>query len=666
MAEPATTAPDARRSAEARRPIRRLDPVVASQIAAGEVIERPASVVKELVENALDAGATRVRVELEQGGTELIRVTDDGSGIPETELPLAVTAHATSKIETTADLDRIATMGFRGEALASIASVARVEIRSRARAAAAGAELAIAGDVADLRARADESGPRYTIAPASGPVGTRITVRNLFFATPARRKFLKTPQTERGRCLDALRDLALAHPAIGFALVSEGRQTLDLPPDQTLRARALAVLGPELEPQLIEVHADEHAGDHEGGRGLTLWGLVGTPAIARATASHQRLFVNGRAVRDRAIQHALKEAFRGLMDPSRHPTAALVIEMTPEAVDVNVHPAKAEVRFRDSGFVHSVVRAAVKRALLDADLTPTALGPLPPPESPSAPGPAASARDWSPLPGTGRAPSSLGSAPGFFDRPVPAPGRRLDFASLQSALQPDPLPNDVPPSGTVHGGSAHDALGPEERVLRPDPLAGVLQVHDAYLLAEDDQGVVIIDQHALHERVMFEMISARLASGNLETQRLLVPETLDVAESQLERLSQLAPLLERIGVEAEPIAPAGPGRTPVVAIHAFPSFLFEKRVDPAGFLRDLIDLAEARGLVPSQEEALREVVDMMSCKAAVKAGDRLTPPELARLLELREEVERSSSCPHGRPTSIRLTLTDLEKLFHRR
>ncbi|MEM9165887.1 MAG: DNA mismatch repair endonuclease MutL, partial [Planctomycetota bacterium] len=301
-----------------RRPITLLPPAVASQIAAGEVIERPSSVVKELAENAIDAGAGSVAVELEQGGLELIRVSDDGTGIPADELPLAVTAHATSKIRSSADLDRIATMGFRGEALASIASVSRLTIRSRAVGEEAGAVLSV------------NAGRSGGVDPASGPVGTTIEVRTLFHATPARRKFLKTPQTERGRCLSVLKDLAIANPAVGFRLVSDGREALVLEPLQTLRERVLAVLGRELEPQLLEVHAD----DFDDARGIALWGLVGTPEIARPTSQWQHVFVNGRPVRDRSIQHALKEAYRGLMEHTRFPTAVLLLEMSPEAVDV--------------------------------------------------------------------------------------------------------------------------------------------------------------------------------------------------------------------------------------------------------------------------------------------------------------------------------------------
>ena len=470
-----------------RRPIRKLSKTVASQIAAGEVVERPASVVKELVENSIDAGATRVRVELEAGGIELIRVSDDGKGISPEELPLAIEAHATSKIETTADLDRIATMGFRGEALASIASVARVSIRSR---------TADDQGASEIRVNAGEAEP---IRPASGPVGTTIEVRNLFYATPARRKFLKTPQTEKSRCLNALREIAMASPAIGFVIQSESKTLLDLPPGQDPKTRALAAIGKELEAQMLEVSADEF----DDARGIALWGLVGLPAIARPTAIAQHVFVNGRPVRDRTIQHAIKEAYRGLMEHSRYPTAVVMLEMSPEAVDVNVHPAKAEVRFRDSGHVHSVVHRAVKDALRKADLTPMV---------------GSFGRSVSPLESLlGAGTHAAGGEPkqgqtederlvSFFREDVPrATQGRISYESLRAAMEParseqqaDELPENP-------------ATEPEQtaRTFEAKPMAH-LQVHQSYVVTQDADGVVIVDQHALHERVMFEYHMERL------------------------------------------------------------------------------------------------------------------------------------------------------------
>lgn len=625
----------------ARRPIRELSPTVASQIAAGEVIERPASVVKELIENAIDAGATRVAVVLEGGGIELIRVVDDGCGMPADELGLAVTPHATSKIRASADLDSIATLGFRGEALAAVASVARLTIRSRPVWSESAAVLAVDAGISD------------EIRPEAGPVGTSIEVRNLFHAVPARRKFLKTPQTERGRCVSVVRDLAIANPSVGVSLESDGRSVFELEPDQSPRERALGVLGRELEPKLIEVSADEF----DDARGIALWGLVGTPEIARPTAIAQHVFVSGRPVRDRTIQHALREAYRGLMEHSRYPTAVLLLEMSPEAVDVNVHPAKAEVRFRDSGHVHGVVLRAVRDGLRAHDLTPSV---------PMGPGPAGSAPPLSDRPlGDGRGagePISAGAGGfvEFFTRRVPeSTGGRLSFEALRTAMETQSSPDtkDAPQDAAD---AADKTSEQAERVPAAiEPARSVLQVHNSYVVTQDEDGVLIVDQHALHERVMFEYLMERLSRGRLESQALLTPIPLDAGERLVEVAERLGDLFETIGIEVVQLGPASLGVT------AFPSFLFDRGVEAGPFVVELLETAAAGGVPPSPEEALRRVVDMMSCKAAVKAGDKLGGDELGRLLELREDVERSSSCPHGRPTSVRLTLAQLEKLFHR-
>ena len=606
---------------------------MASQIAAGEVIERPASVVKELLDNALDAGATSITVELENGGIDLVRVVDDGAGIPKDELALAIEPHATSKIFQTGDLDHISTFGFRGEAMASIASVSRLVLRSRTREQDEAWELRCDG------------GEAQAPVPASGPVGTSITVRNLFYSTPARRKFLRTPQTERGRCTSIIKDMAMAHPAAAFRVVSDGKVLLDLEGGQSIRRRAVAVLGGELEAELLEVSADEQL----DARGVGLWGLVGRPSIARGSASHQHIFVNGRPVRDRAIQHALKEAYRGLMEHSRYPTAMLLLEMTPEAVDVNVHPAKAEVRFRDSGLVHSVVYRAVGDALRGADLTPRVLSAPTDTHRPTQALPGAGETGWLvPENQTPRPSSSIEAAP-----PASAPGR-VSFDALRDALRdgpapetsaparPHPFDDDAPPAGSV-----------------PVPVSELLQVHKSFVVTQDEGGLVIIDQHALHERAMFEYLLQRLERGHLQSQRLLTPAVVKTSQERAATLEELGPLFERIGIEAQQIGPSE------VAVHAFPTFLFERNVEVEPFVKELLDTSEATGFTPSSEEAMREVVDMMSCKAAVKAGDRLASTELRKLVDLRDEVERSSSCPHGRPTTVRLSIRDLERLFHR-
>ncbi|MEQ8769794.1 MAG: DNA mismatch repair endonuclease MutL [Phycisphaerales bacterium] len=607
--------------------IRRLSAHLVNQIAAGEVIERPASVVKELVENAIDAGATRVRVELTEGGIELIRIVDDGCGMTADELPLALASHATSKLREEADLDRVGTLGFRGEAVASIASVARMSIRSRTK----------DDDSAhEIRAEGAETEP---VRPASGPVGTVFEVRNLYFNTPARRKFLRTATTERTRCVDWVRRLALAHPAVGFVVEGEGRRMLDVAPGQSPRERTLAVLGRELASQLVEVSWDRFDDD----RGVLIWGLAGLPAIARATASAQHVFLNGRWIRDRSIQHALREAYRGLIEPGRHPTAVLMLEMSPTAFDVNVHPAKLEVRFRDQSMVHQAVLRSVREALQRADLTPTVLsrlgtnrpaggeGILPP----SAPSPA---REWAPT----------GSAEALRDALAQGP-EVLGESYTEAKPAPGGSPAPVPP---------HDASESMGTVRRADR---VLQVHNSFLVTQDEHGVVIIDQHALHERVMFEKLLARVtAGGGLEQQRLLTPAVIEADEELVSRLDELAPLLERVGVEATALGPRS------IGVQAYPSFLQSRRVEPDEFVKDLLERFARDGMAPDTEEALHEVLDMMACKAAIKAGDALSDDEMREIMEMRARTERSGSCPHGRPTTVRLTIAELEKLFDRR
>lgn len=602
--------------------IAQLPPLVASQIAAGEVVERPSSVVKELVENALDAGAMRIEVELEQGGIELVRVTDDGVGIHAEDLALALAAHATSKVRTASDLEQVATLGFRGEALASIASVSRLSIRTRTREEASALEISAEGDAV--------SGAR----PARGAPGTCVTVRTLFFNTPARRKFLRTVATEQTRCLDVVRDLAMSHPSVAFVASCDGRAVIDLAMNQSPRERVVDLLGRELEPELLEVHADAY----DDARGLTLWGVVGKPSLARATNRSQHIFVNGRAVRDRTIQHALGEAFRGLIEPSRYPTAVLMIEMDPGGVDVNVHPTKAEVRFRDGSNVHSAVLNAVRRALREADLTPTFQAPL----RPGAFG--ADPREVLPAPVVAGPQAFVD----FFRRPIESrPQEPLNFEKLREAA--------------ASTGAGAPPEQPGATLVPPvRPVARHLQVHKSYVVTQDEEGMLIVDQHALHERAMFEYLLGRLRRGELESQRLLTPVVVPATEAQVDRLGQLGELFRRIGISAEALGP----RT--VGVHAFPTFLFERGVDPVEFMTELLERAEGSPRPASHdEEALRDVVNMMACKAAVKAGDALSEEELAELLRLREAVERSSNCPHGRPTSVRLTLRELERLFGR-
>ncbi|MAY74917.1 MAG: DNA mismatch repair protein MutL [Phycisphaerae bacterium] len=605
--------------ADERARIRPLGALLVNQIAAGEVIERPASVVKELVENALDAGARSVVVDLDDGGMTRIAITDDGVGIPRDELALAVAPHATSKISEAEDLDRIATMGFRGEALASIASVSRLTLLSRERGAEEAWSLSVEGS--------NFGDP----VPAAAPEGTQLVVRDLFFNTPARRKFLKTAATERGRCLDWIRDLAIARPAVGFTVRTDGREAISLPSGQSPLDRVLAVLGREVGSQLLEVSVDRF----DDARGVLIWGLVGRPAIARATAAAQRVFLNGRTIRDKVTQHALREAYRGLIEPGRYPTAVLMIEMAPSAVDVNVHPAKLEVRFRDQSMVHQAVLHGVREALRAADLTRDA---------------ASASRPTFDVPRFG---------PGDVDRSAEAFVQRVRDLRDDAERAVRPVLDVDAIRGAVHTAVPHEV--PASTTTAPSPRPErFLQVHDSYLVVEDERGVLLIDQHALHERVMFESLLERVGAGTLESQSLLAPLTFSCEPDRLDALESLAPALARIGLIVEPLGPRTAG------IRSAPTLLFARNVDPAAFAADLLDRAATDGFAPDPENALREILDMMACKAAVKAGDRLADDEIRALLEQRERVERSSSCPHGRPTSVRLSLSSLEKLFERR
>ena len=585
-------------------PIRVLPRQLVDQIAAGEVVERPASVVKELVENALDAGAARIEVDVEGGGADRIRVTDDGSGIPEAELPLAVASHATSKIASSDDLAAIVTMGFRGEALASVASVSRLSVTSRERAAVAAARIAVEGG---------EAGP---VAPAAGPPGTCVEVRQLFYNVPARRKFLRSASTELGRVEEVLESIALCRPGVAFRLVSEGRVRVDLPATDDPARRVRAVLG-DAADALLEVQADLDV----GGSPVAIWGLVGRPELARASARALRFALNGRAVLDRTLTHAVREAFRGLVEPGRTPVGFLAIELDPSTVDVNVHPAKTEVRFRQQQAIHGAVLRSVRAVLRAADLVPSfELGP----------------------PGGAQASRSL---PGAGDRAGASPAAGFDsFAAWAAATAVAPPVVEVAAGGPLLHGN---------RTARR-----VMQVHGSYLVVEDREGILVVDQHALHERAMFEELHARISHAPLESQRMLVPAAVEVDARAAECVEEAAPLLARLGID---LVPAGPRS---VLVQAFPTFLLGRGVEPGEFVPGLLARIADEGRA-DVEAALSEVLDMMACKAAVKAGDRLSAAELEALLDARERLERASNCPHGRPTSLRISLRDLERSFGR-
>ena len=565
--------------------IRLLPPAVADRIAAGEVVERPASVVKELVENALDAGARRIAVAIEGGGTARITVEDDGAGIAPEELPLAVERHATSKL---ADerLIEIATLGFRGEALPSIGAVARLAIVSRRAGSETGAMIAV------------EAGAKGEVRPAAAPPGTRVAVRDLFFATPARLKFLKTARTEAEACLQAVRRLALAHPAVGFAVTLDGREALAAPPAD--RARRIAGLIPDLAGHAIEVAAERGA--------LALAGVIGPPSLTRASATEQHLMVNGRPVADRLLRTALRVAYGDLIAQGRHPVAVLALTLPAEAVDVNVHPAKAEVRFRDPDAVRGFVISALRSALGTARTV--------------APAPAAR---WSAPPmRLAAAATALAEAPAL---PLAAP----PLARPVPAIPP-------PPEHTLGAARA--------------------QLLDTYIVAETADGaVVLVDQHAAAERLAHEALKRALETGGVAPQTLLSPEVVELSPAAAEAVLARADDLAQLGLVVEPFGGA-------LLVRAVPAPL--AGCDAAALLRDIADELAESGETTMLRVRIDAVLARMACHGSVRAGRRLAPAEMDALLRRIEATPNSGTCSHGRPTWIRLDRAALERLFGRR
>jgi DNA mismatch repair protein MutL len=582
--------------------IRQLPPSVITKIAAGEVIERPASVVKELLENSVDAGATRVEIDLEQGGAELIRVVDDGHGIDPDDLPLAFASHATSKLSDADDLFRVASMGFRGEALASISGVARVTLQSRAAGRDAGAEVVCnGGDLSEVR-------------PWNGAPGTRIEARHLFFNTPVRKKFLKTHSTELNHVCETVHRLALANPALHVVLRHNGRLVVEVPASAGLKDRIGLFFGGEVRDGLYPIEAEQGP--------VKLTGFVADPACERGNARLQYLFVNGRWVRDRSLGHALQEAYRGLLMTGRYAVGFLFLKVPPDQVDVNVHPTKAEVRFRDGQALYHLVRGAVKARLNAQNLVPRLQVPrdFPPPEA-------------APLP----------DAPSIFVSP-----RRELAAGTVAPWEAPP----VPPARETQ--AAPVVQQPEPRV---EGRARAIQIHDSYLVVETPDGMVVIDQHALHERILFEQLRRRVRAGQLEIQRLLIPEPVDLSAEQAACVLEAKEELLGLGLEVEDFG----GGTVLLA--SYPALL--SRAAPVEILKGVVDRLVERERAPSRDQVVHDLLATMACKAAVKAGDPLTPEEIASLMELRELAEDSHHCPHGRPTSLTFSKHELEKQFRR-
>ena len=620
--------------------IQLLPDLLISQIAAGEVVERPASVLKELVENALDAGSDAIQIQLEEGGVKLIRVTDNGGGIARDELSLALTRHATSKIASLDDLERVATLGFRGEALASVAAVARLTLTSRQRDAAHAWRLAAFGD----------EGPQ----PAALAGGTVVEMRDLYYNTPARRKFLKSDATEFAHCAEAVKRIALAHPHVAFTLTHNGRVSLHLPKTDA-RGRAGAILGDEFLNESRAVLTDAGA--------IRLTGLCALPAHSRARGDAQYCYVNGRFVRDKLLSHALREAYQDMLHGSRYPAYCVFLEIDPATVDVNVHPAKTEVRFRDGRAVHQFVFHAVQRAL-SAPLAglsgqPSAQDQVlraathtlePPTDAPASPAAEpADTRSWPTSPAQGNAHRGHAAPPAWAPRQdslrISEPAVRA-YYDLGRAIDP--------------GRAQESALGVPASAAPPDspPLGYALaQLHGIYILAQNAQGLVLIDMHAAHERILYEKLKSAFDGRAVATQSLLIPavfqaDALDIAAAEEHHEGLL-----KIGFD---IAPMGPTQ---LAVRAVPALL--QAGDPAALARGLLAELREHGLSQLMTAQRNELLATMACHGAVRARRTLTLPEMNALLRQMENTERADQCNHGRPTWTELSLPELDRLFMR-
>jgi DNA mismatch repair protein MutL len=597
--------------------IRRLPPDLINRIAAGEVVERPASVVKELMENALDAGAGAIEVQADGGGLARILVADDGVGLGPEDLVLAIERHATSKLrpgeDGLYDLLRIGTLGFRGEALPSIGSVARLAIVSRARGAREAHRMAVdAGR---------PSGPAPAAFP--GDHGARVEVRDLFYATPARLKFMKSERAEAMAIMEAVRRQALAAEATAFSLDIDGRRALRLaaePAGQAGRlARLAAVLGREF--------ADNALALDQAREGVRLTGYAALPTYIRGSAAHQYLFVNGRAVRDRLLHGALRAAYADVLARDRHPAAALYIELDPTLVDVNVHPAKAEVRFRDPALVRGLIVGALRHALAGAGHRASTTGGT---DTLAAFRPGPSAAGFSAWREGGWAPTPSPDLPGLSG----VSARNEPWIAAPASAAPAPASDDHP-------------LG-----------AARAQVHETYIVAQTRDGLVIVDQHAAHERLVYERMKAQLAAGGVARQALLLPEVVELDPAEAERVCARSGELAALGLLLEPF---GPG---AVLVRETPALLGE--TDVAGLVRDIADDLAENGAPLALGERLAEVCSTMACHGSVRAGRRLAGPEMDALLRAMEATPLSGQCNHGRPTYVELKLADIERLFGRR
>ncbi|KEQ09271.1 DNA mismatch repair endonuclease MutL [Pseudorhizobium pelagicum] len=598
-------------------PVKLLSETLINQIAAGEVIERPASAAKELVENAIDAGATRIEIATAGGGKSLLRITDNGCGMDARDLELAVRRHCTSKI--TESLDDIRTLGFRGEALPSIGSVAKVTITSRRSGDSQGSQVSVIG------------GTTSPVRPAAANQGTVVEVRDIFFATPARLKFLKSERAEAGAITEMVKRMAIAFPAIRFVLSGPDRSTLELPSTgEDALARIAQILGRDFKDNAIEIDARRDE--------VSLTGFAGVPTFNRGNSAHQYAFVNGRPVQDKLILSAIRGAYAETVPSGRYPVAVLSIDLDPAFVDVNVHPAKADVRFRDPGLVRGLIVGAIREALArEGSRAATTSGSGLASAFRAGYPAAAAAQPWSAETSPSRPlwqSGGLSEAPQAHFGTMTMPSARTEPAAEAISVSP------------MQDGGPHHRLG-----------AARAQLHENYIVAQTDDGLVIVDQHAAHERLVFEAMRKALDAGRLPSQSLLIPEIIDLPEEDCDRLMAHATELDRFGLAIERF---GPG---AIAVRETPAMLGE--IDAVGLIRDLADEVAEWSTAGGLRAKLEHVAATMACHGSVRSGRRLRPEEMNALLRQMETTPGSGQCNHGRPTYIELKLTDIERLFGR-
>lgn len=671
--------------------IYQLPPEVVTKIAAGEVIERPASVVKEMLENSLDARATSIEVELEQGGIDLIRIVDNGHGILPEDLPLVFASHATSKLKNAEDLFQIMTLGFRGEAMASIGGIAQVTVQSRVADLPEGAEIRCHG------------GELFPVRPWNGSSGTRIEVKHLFYNTPVRKKFLKTTATELGHVSEIVTRLALSSPGVHFLLKHNNRLVYEVPAQTTFKDRIALFFGDELAKRLISIDFSRD--------GMTLTGCVGDPSDDKANAKLQYFFLNGRFIRDRSLGHALQESYRGLLMTGRYPAAFLFLTAPPDTVDVNVHPTKTEVRFRDSSTVYHLVRSAIKQALLKHDLVPQLQLPESSPrrekiEQTQAPWETLSPQpslfqpaqekiveppapvSWEQIVGKSKPapvnPSPIGkpqeensqrvetvwNAPVEKNSPLsraagPVTSGQVPSQAVSQAMteQPTSAGQASVPQILTNETPANETPANQAHTNQAFPIAAerlptkAIQIHNSFLVVETPDGMLVIDQHALHERILFEQIRRRISDGKLEVQRLLIPEPVELSIHQAALVMEQQQALRELGIEIEDFG----GGT--IAVSSYPALM--KRASPLTIFKGVLEVILTKDRPPSRAQLFDHLMATIACKAAIKAGDPLTLEEIDYLMQLRQLAEDSHHCPHGRPTSLMFSRKELEKQFGR-